>query len=137
MSVVKSKQGTPKFDLFDKTSRMAAHTLKITMNPNVFDQDAAKEVIQEIRTAAIRIHILCWRANDIKVPEKNNRKQLERRMELEYYALKYCTDLKGLINLAKPLYHLSGRKVKYWMKLVLEVQDGIRAWRESERKRVN
>lgn len=137
MSVVKSKQGTPKFDLFDKTSRMAAHTLKITMNPNVFDQDAAREVIEEIRTAAIRIHILCWRANDIKVPEENNRKQLERRMELEYYALKYCTDLKGLINLAKPLYHLSGRKVKYWMKLVLEVQDGIRAWRESERKRVN
>ena len=137
MSVVKSKQGTPKFDLFDKTSRMAAHTLKITMNPNVFDQDAAREVIGEIRTAAIRIHILCWRANDIKVPEENNRKQLERRMELEYYALKYCTDLKGLINLAKPLYHLSGRKVKYWMKLVLEVQDGIRAWRESERKRVN
>ena len=116
---------------------MAAHTLKITMNPNVFDQDAAREVIGEIRTAAIRIHILCWRANDIKVPEENNRKQLERRMELEYYALKYCTDLKGLINLAKPLYHLSGRKVKYWMKLVLEVQDGIRAWRESERKRVN
>ena len=137
MSVVKPKQGTPKFDLFDKTSRMAAHTLKITMNPNVFDQDAAREVIGEIRTAAIRIHILCWRANDIKVPEENNRKQLERRMELEYYALKYCTDLKGLINLAKPLYHLSGRKVKYWMKLVLEVQDGIRAWRESERKRVN
>lgn len=136
MSVVKSKQGSNKFNLFDKTSRMAAHTLRITKNPNVFDPDIAREMIGEIRTAAVRIHILCWRANDIKVPEKDNRKQIEARMDLQYQALRYCTDLKALINLAKPTYHLPGKKVKYWMKLVLEVQNLITNWRDSERKRI-
>lgn len=136
MSVVKSKQGKNKFELFDKTARMAAHTLKITQNPNVFDPDNSKEIVSEIRTAAVRIHILCWRANDIKVPSENNREQIEMRMKLEYEALKYCTDLKGLINLAKPLYRLSSKKVAYWMKLVLEVQSLITSWRESEKKRI-
>ncbi len=136
MSVVKSKQGTNKFDLFDRTSRTAAHTLNITQNPNVFDPDKAREVIAEIRKLAVRIHLLCWRANDIPVPEEDNREALEARIKLEEEALRCCTDLRGLINLAKPTYHLSGRKTRYWMKMVLEVQDSIRGWRTSERKRI-
>lgn len=136
MTVEKSKQGKNKFNLFDKTSRMAAHTLRITRNPNVFDPDIAREVIGEIRTTAVRIHILCWRANDIRVPDTNNRKQIEMRMDLQYQALRYCTDLKALINLSKPLYHLPSGKVKHWMKLVNEAQGLITNWRDSERSRI-
>lgn len=136
MSVEKSKQGTNKFNLFDKTSRMASYTLHITRNPNVFDPDNSREIIAEIRTTAVRIHILCWRANDIRVPEKDNRKQIEARMELQNQALRYCTDLKALINLAKPLYHVSGKKTKNWMRKVLEVQSLISNWRNSDRDRI-
>lgn len=136
MSVEKSKQGSNKFNLFDKTSRMAAYTLHITRNPNVFDPEAAREIIAEIRTTAVRIHVLCWRANDIRVPDTNNRKQIEARMELQYQAMKYCTDLKALINLAKPLYRLSGKRTRNWMKKVLEVQNLIRNWRDSDRDRI-
>ena len=137
MSVEKSKQGKNKFNLFDKTSRMASHTLRITQNPNTFDPENSREIVEEIRTAAIRIHILCWRANDIKVPETNNREQITARMKLQYEALRYCTDLKALINLAKPLYHLSGKRVKYWMSMVKEVQILISNWKESDRSRIN
>lgn len=136
MSVEKSKQGKNKFDLFDKTGRMAAHTIHITKNPNVFDPEISYKVLEEIRVTAVRIHILCWRANDIKVPETNNRQQIEERLKLQYMALKYCTDLKALINLTKPLYHVSGKKVKNWMRKVLEVQSLISKWSESDKKRI-
>lgn len=115
---------------------MASHTLHITRNPNVFDPENSREIIAEIRTTAVRIHVLCWRANDIRVPEKDNRKQIEARMELQTQALRYCTDLKALINLAKPLYHVSGKKTKNWMRKVLEVQNLISGWRDSDRSRI-
>ena len=57
-------------------------------------------------------------------------------MELQYQAMKYCTDLKALINLAKPLYRLSGKRTRNWMKKVLEVQNLIRNWRDSDRDRI-
>ena len=136
MSVVKSKQGSNKFSLHDKTARMAAHTIRITKNPNVFDPNVSIRVLEEVRVTAVRIHILCWRANDITVPETDNRAQIEARMKLQYEALRYCTDLKALINLTKPLYHVSGKKVKNWMKMVLEAQNLISKWRESDRSRI-
>ena len=136
MSVEKSKQGKNKFNLFDKTARMASHTIRITKNPNVFDPEISIRVLEEIRVTAVRIHILCWRANDIKVPETDNRKQIEARMKLQYEALRLCTDLKALINLSKPLYHVSGKKIKNWMRMVLEVQSLITKWRESDRDRI-
>ena len=136
MSVEKSKQGDNKFNLFDKTSRMASYTLHITKNPNVFDPDNSREIIAEIRRTAVRIHVLCWRANDIRVPETNNREQIEARIKLQYEALRYCTDLKALINLAKPLYHVSGKKTRNWMRKVLEVQSLISNWRDSDRDRI-
>ena len=136
MSVEKSKQGKNKFNLFDKTSRMASHTIRITKNSNVFDPEISISVLEEIRVTAVRIHILCWRANDIKVPETDNRKQIEARMKLQYEALRLCTDLKALINLSKPLYHVNGKKIRNWMRMVLEVQSLIAKWRESDRERI-
>ena len=136
MSVEKSKQGDNKFNLFDKTSRMASYTLHITKNPNVFDPENSRDILAEIRKTAVRIHVLCWRANDIRVPVKDNRKQIEARNELQDQALRYCTDLKALINLAKPLYHVSGKKTRNWMKKVLEVQSLISNWRDSDRGRI-
>lgn len=46
-----------------------------------------------------------------------------------------CNDLLASIGLARPLFHLKGRKAEYWSEMVIEARNLIAKWHESDSKR--
>lgn len=98
-----------------------------------FDR-AQDSYIQLIRGAAVDIHCMCWEANNIKVCASPDRYRT--RLELQAQAADKCNRLCALIELAKPLSHLSSKRTVYWIRMVKEVRRVIRAWRESDAKRL-
>ena len=47
----------------------------------------------------------------------------------------FCRDLLADIAIAKSVFHLSGRRVKFWSEIVVEIRNRTQAWIESEADR--
>lgn len=133
MSVPVPLRGTGKLEVNTKAQELCVYTLKITSNAKNFPpaQDA---FTQKIRDAAVEIHTLCWEANNIKVGGSEERYRA--RLELQARAADRCNALCAMIEIAKPLFHLPSKRATYWIGQVAEVRNQIRAWRESDMKRL-
>lgn len=68
-------------------------------------------------------------ANDIRVENTND---LMERRKLQNHAIAECDQLLTAIQIAKRVFHLRLKKVKYWGEKVEEVKNYLRKWRESD-----
>ena len=133
MSVPTGERGEGKLEVITKARSLASYTILITKNPNVFKPEFNNAITADIIHTVKEIFISCWTANNIKVSHSPERAR--ERIRLQEYAAHQCNNLLALIQLAQPIFHLTGKRVKYWGGLTLEVRSYIRRWNESDRKR--
>lgn len=133
-SVLKVDQKPGKLQVNVKALALCTYTLHITHNKNVFKVEYRDSLINHIEDAAISIHELTWVANNIKADNEEN---FKRRQELQREAVEHCNRLLSLMQIAKPLFHLSAKRIAYWGGLTTEVRGLIKAWSTSDRKRFN
>lgn len=133
MAVPVPKRDPGELDVNTMARFLCVYTLRITANPKTFpvEQQSFTELL---RKAALTIHTLCWRANNIKV--NGNPSRYRDRLEAQDRAADLCNDFYAMIEVAKPLFHLSTRRVVYWQKQVVAVRNKIRAWHDSDAKRL-
>lgn len=73
--------------------------------------------------------------NNIRVTNQEREELRTYRNNLQRQAILDCNNLLALIGLARPLFHLKGKKVKYWSEKVIKTRNYIKRWRESDQKR--
>ena len=133
MSVSKPLRQEGQLEINVEARALCTYTLLITSNEKHFPVEQ-KSFTEKLRDAAIEIHLLCWEANNIRVD--NNADKYNRRIALQNEAADKCNRLSALIDVAKPVFHLSSKRTIYWMKLTLELRNKIRAWRDNDVKRL-
>lgn len=133
MSVSKPLRQEGQLEINVEARALCTYTLLITSNEKHFPVEQ-KSFTEKLRDAAIEIHLLCWEANNIRVD--NDSDKYNRRIALQNEAADKCNRLAALIDVAKPVFHLSSKRTIYWMKLTLELRNKIRAWRDSDVKRL-
>lgn len=111
---------------------LALYTIKICQNKNIFIPEYQSSLTDDIVRTAKDIYINSWTANNIRVSGKNSNELLEWRSRLQRQAILDCNNLLALIGLARPLFHLKGKKVKYWPEQTLKARNYIKKWRESD-----
>lgn len=112
---------------------MTVHTFRNLQNEKYFPKE--QEVfINQIRDCALTIQRLCWRANNIKVDNIQTRYQ--DRMLLQDRAADLCNDMMDLLETAKMLFHLPGRKTAYWIGEYSKLRAMIRGWHNEDAKRL-
>ena len=116
-----------------KTRSLASHTVRICANPKVFDPAYDRFLTSKIVETAVEIHMYVWAANCIRVD--GNWQRYVERAKGQSTAKQRCNALMSLIDLAKPVYHLSGKRAKYWMGLVREARSMIDAWSRADYER--
>lgn len=135
MSVHKNDQGVGKFQVHEKARALAAYTIHITSNPNIFPPEYNAAITNKINAVALDIQTSTWTANNIMVRGDNARElYLERRKYQEQAAVD-CNILLSLIDLAWKVFHLKSKRVHYWSELTIEARNLIRAWHNSDTKR--
>ena len=112
MSVNESERGKGKFDVLIKANGLAVYTIRITKNPKIFLPEYQTALTNDIIHTAKEIFTKAWTANNIRVGDEP-RNWLERK-KLQQEAARECNNLLALIQIAKPLYHLTSKRVKYW-----------------------
>lgn len=135
MSVPVNERSHGKLEAYTKAYELAMYTLRITKNKKVFTEEYQDVLTDHIVSAALDIYVLVGCANDMQVKTKNDERNSKERLAMQRKALKRCGELQKLILLAKPIFHLSTKRVKYWAGLTQDTRALIKAWSDSDRKR--
>lgn len=133
MSVPESERGHGKFVVLVKANDLAIYTIKIAKNPKVFLLEYQNALTDDIIRTAKEIYIKCWTANNIRVGKEYE--NWRARKQLQEHAILECNNLLALIQIAKSLFHLSSKRIKYWGCKIIDVRNEIRNWKEGDSKR--
>lgn len=87
----------------------------------------------KIVEVATDIFVNAWGANNIRVD--NDPERWRNRHNLQELSVNECNRLLGLIQIAKTLFHLKSKKVKYWGELTIKTRNYLQKWKESDVKR--
>lgn len=132
MSVPKGMRSRSKLEAAIKARELAAHTIRITSNPNKFPVEFRELLGKKYAEVALTIFNSCWAANNIRVTSKV---AWEKRKELQDEAARACVVLLADIDLGAEVYKLPTKRVESWSNMVVETLELIRAWRDADQKR--
>lgn len=121
MSVPENERTECKLEACVKALDLAAYTLQITKNKKIFVEEYQNALTDEIIATAIDIYTSIRSANDSFL-EKINSSDI---LTLQINAIAKCNKLLGLIDIAKPLFHLESRRVYYWGNKIITVRELI------------
>jgi hypothetical protein len=132
MAVPTSERGESKFQVLLDARKLATHTLRITANKKVFTENFDDSLIKDINETAKNIFINASVANSIRVSDNISCMQ---RLELQQNAILESVRLILLIQLARSLFHLPARRVRYWGGIAIHARDTIKMWYIGDKKR--
>lgn len=133
MSVPEGKRTYSRMEVHVKAQFLASYTAKILSNEKVFNPKVDSEIIGRIKNCAYDIYAKSWTANKIRA-ETNTINRINR-YSLQEESILLCDEMLAYIGVAKQVFHLSSKRMKYWSKLILEVRALLQAWKESDVKR--
>ena len=133
MSVPAPRRGSGELEVNTKARALTVYTLKILENEKWFPK-SQQAYINKLQDCAIEIAALCWEANNIKVDKNPDR--YARRTSLQDQAAEKCNRLCMLIEIAKPLFHLASKRVRYWINMTTELRGFIRGWHDNDAERL-
>lgn len=135
MSVPVNQRSHGKLEAYSKAYELATYTIKITSNKKIFTEEYQEALTDKIISASLDIYLLAGEANDISVRTADDEQNYHDRIRIQTEAHRKCGELSRLILLAKPIFHLSAKRVKYWSQLVKDTRTLIKAWSDSDKKR--
>ena len=133
MSVPAPKRGHGELEVNTKARELVVYTLIILVNEKWFPKDQSA-YITKLQDCAIEIASLCWEANNIMVGKSEER--YKRRIDLQDQAAEKCNRMRMLIEIAKPLFHLTSKRVRHWIKLTTDLRGIIRNWHDGDVQRL-
>ena len=116
---------------------MACYTLRITANEKIFLPEYQRALTDDLILQAKNAYLYIREANDITVKRDSDTfiRDLHERQRLQLQAIKCMKRMLPLIDLAKKVFHLELRRVKYWGEMVINVRERTRKWMESDARR--
>lgn len=130
MSVPECKRHKGRLEVHVKAQFLASYTAKILSNTKTFDQNIDPEIIHRIKCCAYDIYARSWSAN--KIHANTNTINRITRYAMQEEAITMCDEMLAYIGIAKQVFHLASKRMKYWSGLILEVQRLLQAWKESD-----
>lgn len=130
MSVAEPLRHKGRLEVHIKAQFLASYTAQILKNEKIFDPNIDKTLIERMRNCAVDIYVKAWQANKIRA--ETNAINRAMRYQLQEEAILLCDELHACIGIAKTVYHLRQRRMKYWSGLITEVRKLLQAWKESD-----
>lgn len=120
-------------EVFVKAQYLASYTAQILSNEKIFNPETDTELIARIKNCAYDIYAKAWTANKIRADSSVQNRAW--RDGLQEEAILLCHEMLAYIGIAKTVFHLHRKRMKYWGNMILEVAAMLQAWRESDVKR--
>lgn len=132
MAVAEGERSQSKLEVIVRALDLTTYTIRITNNQKIFLPEYRSSLTDDIIRTAKDIYIDAWTANNILVKSADDWKM---RKALQERAARNCNNLLALIQLAKTIFHLKSKRVKYWSEKTIDVRGYLRSWRDADSKR--
>lgn len=132
MSVLKSKRNQSKLKVLTNANELAAYTLKICSNEKSFSKRYRWCITNKIVETSLDISNHINIANSIYVTTPEDYR-LRRKHQVEALASTYS--LLTMIDIAFRTFDIDSKRIEHWTGLIIEVQDLIRSWKNSDTER--
>jgi hypothetical protein len=129
MTVPVNKRKESKLEVLVKTEKLMRHTINCTTSKVFVESSFGYPLSIEMQELSIAIHISCCDANNIRVVDRET--AIERR-NLQKHAFNCCKKLISRLTTSHTLFHLRGRKVKYWLGLITDAMNLIKKWKDND-----
>jgi len=129
MSVVKNKRTESRLEVITRARELAAYTIKICSNEKNFPKRYRWCVTSKIVDSAIGINSLINKANSIYVKTDEDFKQ---RRECQVEAMSETYGMLTMMDIAYYTFGMDSKRIDHWTGLVLELQQLLRKWRDSD-----
>ena len=130
LSVAEPLRHKGRLEVHVKAQFLATYTAQILKNEKIFDPNVDAALIDRMKTCAFDIYVKSWQANKIRA--ETNQINRNMRYKLQEEAILTCDELHACIGIAKKLYHLRSKRMKYWSGLIIDVRQLLQAWKESD-----
>ena len=130
MSVPEGKRHKGRLEVHVKAQFLAAYTAKILSNQKVFSPETDAEIIRRLKCCAYDIFMKSWTANKIRAETNTENRRM--RYQRQEEAILLCDEMISYIGIAKQVFHLRSKRVKYWAGLISEVRQLLQKWKESD-----
>lgn len=133
MSVPEPLRHKGRLEVHIKGQYLASYTVKILSNNKTFSPEVDSELVRRIKTCALDIFSKAWCANKIRADANSMNREMRYRLQEE--AILQCDEMLAYIGIAKTVFHLRSKRMKYWGSLIIEERALLQAWKESDIKR--
>lgn len=130
MSVPQPLRSKNQMEVHVKARELAAYTAHILKNSKVFDPNVDEELIKRIKNCAYDICVKSWGAN--RLHADTSREDRVARYRLQEESIILCGDMLVYINIAKSVFHLHRKRMKYWGEMIQNVGALLQKWKESD-----
>ena len=113
-----------------KAQSLASYTAHILSNQKVFDPAIDVELVNRIKNCAYDIYAKSWAANKINASTNGINRIF--RYNLQEEAMMLCDEMLAYIGIAKSVFHLRAKRMKYWSGMIMDVRNLLQAWKESD-----
>ena len=110
----------------------AKYVMQITSNPKIFDPRYYHAITVDLIRTSKDIYRSIWAANNTLVKSKSD---YAARRKYQVHAVMLCNMMLADIEIAQSVFHLKGKRMRYWAGMVIEIRNKARAWIESDAKR--
>ena len=110
----------------------AKYVMQITSNPKIFDQRYYHAITVDLIRTSKDIYRSIWAANNTLVKSKGD---YAARRKYQVRAVMLCNMMLADIEIAQSVFHLKGKRMRYWAGMVIEIRNKARVWIESDAKR--
>lgn len=116
-----------------RAQELAAYTVEILGNPKKFNPEIDEELIKRIKGCSLDIYAKLWAANRWRADGTTMERLCRRNLQEE--AISICDEMHAYIGIAKKVFHISHRRMKYWSKQITGARTLAQSWKESDMKR--
>ena len=131
MAMRKDQIADNKFTLPNDARDLALYVRQITQNVKVFDPAIDANLPAQLRATADQIYFDIFEANGVRVDSADTKKE---RLALQKRAIRLCTRMLALMDMARCCFHLSGKRCVFWGRNVRDIRQRCRDWHESDSK---
>lgn len=135
MSVVKGKRKENDLQVIKELRELASHTIKCCGNESVFPKSKRWLYTQRITNEAIDALSCAVRANSIRVSEDDEDNTYRYRYMQQVEANAHLESLEVLLSFAYEILPVEGKRIEYWVGLIVSARTKLQAWIRADRKR--
>jgi hypothetical protein len=115
-----------------KAIELARYSIRACYNEKIFPMRSRRALANRIVDSVVLIHSNVYKANNTYVTNKDD---AEYRLNLQEEAIREIKELPPNIELAYHLFNINGKKIDYWVGLILEEEELLKKWHKSDKAR--